>query len=309
MLKWVFRSLGARAARDDARLKKNRRLAALHLLQGEADTITYRVEGTVWTTHAHGTITRRLFAGRGHHAAELSGVLAWLAGNGRPVDLCTAVVNVGANVGSIALPLAQTTGLRVVAVEPDPENFGLLQQNVRQNELGERIYCVNAAVTSEPGEAWLATTSDPAWSEVETAGAKQGWGERAPDGRVRVPAQTLEGILAELAIAPAAIGLVWSDTQGHEGQVVESGRALWAAGVPLFAELWPPGLRTHGDVDAFVATMGAHFDRFVLRDPLREKGAEAPTQAVDRLADVLADLGEGHTDALFLPRTFGAAPR
>lgn len=305
MLRLIVRAIGARLSGNRERQRKIRRLMALHLLQGEAETLTYRVSGTEWTTHAHGSITKRLFAHGGYQLQEMEGVIAWLDHHGRPLAERAVLVNVGANVGSTAIPLVQKTGLSILAVEPDPGNFELLERNVRRNGLTDRIRTIHAAITSKPGEVSLVTTSDPALSEVESGGSVQGWGEGRPESVFRVPGKTLDQLIGEEGIVPESIGLVWSDTQGHEAQVIESGRSLWAAGVPCFVELWPPGLRAHGGSEAFVRAVKESFDRLIERTPLRDVGTAAEPRSIDAIEDVLKELEPSdHSDALLLPGNF-----
>ncbi len=305
MLRLIVRAVGARLSGNKEKQRKIRRLTALHLLQGEAESLTYRVSGNEWTTHAHGSITRRVFAHGGYQLLEMEGVIAWLNDHGRPVSERAVLVNIGANVGSTAIPLAQKTSLSILAVEPDPSNFELLVRNVTRNGFSDKVRLIHAAITSKPGEVSLVTTSDPALSEVKTGGSLQGWGEGQPDKVFQVPAKTLDQLVDEEGIAPETVGFVWSDTQGHEAQILESGRSLWAAGVPCFMELWPPGLRAHGGSESFVRLVKENFDRLIERTPLRDQGAAAEPRPISAIADVLNELGsDDHSDALFLPENF-----
>ncbi len=67
------------------------------------------------------------------------------------------VINVGAHVGYFALLAARCVGPsgRVLAIEPAPENFALLQANVEQAGAGH-VSLTNAAAWSTPGELELA---------------------------------------------------------------------------------------------------------------------------------------------------------
>lgn len=304
ILKLIVRGAGAKISGNKEKQKKMSRLIALQLLQGQAETLTYRVSGTEWTTHAHGAITRRLFAHGGYQLLEMEGIIAWFNDHGRPVSERAILVNIGANVGSTAIPLAQKTGLSILAVEPDPGNFELLERNVTRNGFSDKIRLIHAAITSKPGEVSLVTTADPACSEVKTGGSVQGWGEGQPDNVFQVPAKTLDQLVDEEGIAPEAVGFVWSDTQGHEAQVIESGRSLWAAGVPCFVELWPPGLRAHGGSESFVRLVKENFDRLIERTRLRDQGTAAEPRPIAAIEDVLNELRFYHSDALFLPENF-----
>ena len=58
--------------------------------------------------------------------------------------------DVGANIGSITLPIAKATGVEVHSFEPSKLSFGFLEKNVRDNQLGN-VTLNNVAVHSEDG--------------------------------------------------------------------------------------------------------------------------------------------------------------
>src|SRR5262245_45908783 len=57
------------------------------------------------------------------------------------------MLDVGANVGMYTIWAAMTRGARVVALEPESQNYAVLNRNVHLNGLGERVaaYCVAAS--------------------------------------------------------------------------------------------------------------------------------------------------------------------
>jgi hypothetical protein len=98
------------------------------------------------------------------------------------------------------------------------------------------------------------------------------------------------------------VALVWSDTQGCEGDVILSAPELWSAGVPLFAELWPAALDRHGGSEVLAAAVDHGFAAFVDARDLVRDGDRALPRPVDQLASVSGELrGEAQTDILLLP--------
>jgi FkbM family methyltransferase len=71
------------------------------------------------------------------------------------VDLGDVVVDVGAHIGTFALPLAQKAGKagRVIAVEADPRNYAVLVANVERAGLSGNVRTLNAIV-GDPGESY-----------------------------------------------------------------------------------------------------------------------------------------------------------
>jgi len=87
-----------------------------------------------------------------------------------PEDLGRAVlIDLGANIGLSALFLAQELAARalevdqIIAVEPDPDNFRLLSENLRTAGLAARTTAVLAFAGAERGFAELCDSGNGAW--------------------------------------------------------------------------------------------------------------------------------------------------
>ena len=72
------------------------------------------------------------------------------------------IVNVGANIGFYAVFFAQNFPniRRVLAVEPNPEAFEMLQQNIEANGVGHRVEVLQACIGEAPGRVELAIVPD-----------------------------------------------------------------------------------------------------------------------------------------------------
>lgn len=71
-------------------------------------------------------------------------------------------VDVGANIGFFSLMAALSTpGIEVIAFEPNPKNFSILEENVRANGLEKIVNCEPLAISNKEGTATLyLNTSD-----------------------------------------------------------------------------------------------------------------------------------------------------
>ena len=272
------------------------------LLQGRSEEVTFKRDGILWTTPVGRlSVAKNCFIDGMHQAREISAVLGWLKSKGRLGPGTKAFIDVGANLGVPAIPFARMTGKRVVGIEPEPVTFALLRRNVDQNGLADQIILMNAAVSNARKETDLIVHSDPSRSEISTGHQVQGFGSAPTDSRrMRVSTLPLDEILTMSGLSAGEIALVWSDTQGHERQVIESGPSLWRAGVPLFVELWPVGLRAHGGLDEFCREITKHFKEVVLRDDLLTQGTSAVVRPIADIPEYLSKL-RGHTDALLIP--------
>jgi FkbM family methyltransferase len=117
------------------------------------------------------------------------------------------IIDAGANVGySSAYFLTQFPDVRVIAIEPDPDNFRALQRNV--SRWGERVICVNAALWSKAGALSF---------RKETMQLGQEWGRQVESGVGDVQALDIPQILANYDIND--IDLLKIDIEGAEKEV------------------------------------------------------------------------------------------
>ncbi len=72
------------------------------------------------------------------------------------------VVDVGANIGNHTIFFAAICGCRVVALEPDPDNFRHLQQNVALNDFGEQVTLLQVGAGETSGGFARIASRDPA---------------------------------------------------------------------------------------------------------------------------------------------------
>jgi FkbM family methyltransferase len=173
-------------------------------------------------------------------------------------------VDVGANIGTTCVPIARASGCRALAIEPVGENFRRLKINVEANGLADRILLAQRAVQRAPGRIRMCRT-------VRQSGGNFVWRDGlaniAPEevaGFEEVEGDTLVAIARSVGLRAEEIALVWADVQGCEAEVIESGAALWALGVPLWAEVEPHSLVRQGSLASFADLSAAHFDRFIL---------------------------------------------
>ena len=140
-------------------------------------------------------------------------------------------------------------------------------------------------------------------SEVQGIDGKQGYPrEHYRAGTVEVPALTLDALVSTEGIRSDDVALVWSDTQGYETDVLESGSALWQTGTPAWVEVWPAGLNVQGGVERFVKVCQRYFCGFIESGALRA-GSLEPSD-IQKLSSIVGSLvGVDYTDVLLLPKS------
>jgi len=172
------------------------------------------------------------------------------------------LVDVGANVGEIGiLALTQQRAKRVVAIEPDDENFRLLEINVLLNHLSAQqfqTYCA-AAGSGSPKEIVLKRSSTNYGDHQITPLGSEGLSESSEIRRVanlRLDS-TVELLTTETA-------LLFIDVQGYELQVLQGATALLSRKVPLVMEISPSHLERHGSLDELMSLLRGYEGYFDL---------------------------------------------
>jgi FkbM family methyltransferase len=120
----------------------------------------------------------------------------------------TRVVDVGAHVGFFTERFAQWVGPQglVLALEPEPVNFGRLSRRLERTGLAARCRAVNAAAVEASGDFFLKVDpTHPGDHQLASAG-------------LAVPGLSLDALLD--APDPRPVSLMKIDVQGAEGRVL-----------------------------------------------------------------------------------------
>jgi len=203
-----------------------RRRIALFFHKQFSKEMTFERNRFLWTGTPDCVISESIFL-NGHYQDSSIEPLAKFVKTDR-----STVVNIGAPIGDIALPLSRKWK-KVIAIEPTPSTFARLERNVRQNDLEGQIRCHQAAISNVTGERQLVVYDVAAVCELVGDDGRVGYGDRKYLERVPVKTWRLDSLLESLHVAPDEVGLVWSDTQGFEFQVIESAPKLWVGGTCL----------------------------------------------------------------------------
>ena len=144
----------------------------------------------------------------------------------------TSVVDVGANLGFFTLKFAGWVrdGGRVIAIEPEPVNYGRLSRAVAGAGLIHLVDTVRAAAIEKSGQVGLIV------NDLHPGDHRIG------DGGVPVPAVTIDDLLAARGSPP--VSLIKIDVQGAESRVLAgAGETIAAFHPALFIEVCDEALR------------------------------------------------------------------
>ena len=156
-------------------------------------------------------------------------------------------LDIGSNIGTHTIFALHNGFANAICLEPDQRNFRLLQVNQLLNGVSDRCRNFNIAASNAEGTVDFELSPDNYGNHRIREPGHSGYVAElyAEHSRLTVAVKTtlVSKFLGELGISDADIGLVWIDTQGHEGHVLEGCTPLLAAGVPVVAEFWPYGLK------------------------------------------------------------------
>jgi FkbM family methyltransferase len=170
------------------------------------------------------------------------------------------LIDVGANIGTTSVYAAKLYEAdRVTAIEPSRVNAKLARCNATLNDVADRITVHQCAATNVAGGAELSLSTTHLGDHRVVATGAERVGQVQPEPAVvSVRAITLD----DLDIDPASVGLIWIDTQGHEGHVLDGAHQLLRAGPPLVLEYAPDMLQRAKGLDLLEDVLAEHYTRF-----------------------------------------------
>jgi FkbM family methyltransferase len=149
-------------------------------------------------------------------------------------------LDIGANIGYYTALASGRIGEqgRIIALEPDPENFRYLQQNVVANGAHNAV-CIQKAAAGENGILRL-------YANRENRGDNRLYANDLCDSSYEVEVATVDAVLEDCGVD--RVDLVKIDVQGFEGHVLRGMRQTIqrSDNLILLTEFWPFGLRSAG---------------------------------------------------------------
>jgi hypothetical protein len=117
---------------------------------------------------------------------------------------------------------------------------------------------------------------------------------------VEIQLRRFDDLVEELPIDLGKVGLVWMDTQGHEGHILSGAQTLLETNIPVIIEYWPYGLRRADGLELIHKLISGHYKRVIdIRASLEAQGVvDLPASDVRVLSERYG--GESYTDLLLL---------
>lgn len=201
------------------------------------------------------------------------------------------LIDVGANIGSIAIPaLRRGYVKRCIAFELDPTNARLLAVNAILNEVENNIDIRNLAVGNDIGSVAIQYSSSNFGDHRVRKDSERN--EAPTVGMIK-----LNSIVDELDLANA---ILWMDIQGYEAYALQGASEFIKAGVPLITEFSPEELRYFNALELFIdIIIGSHYRFMADLNARNPRLFPANKENLWELSDNL-DREAAFTDLLFL---------
>ncbi len=203
------------------------------------------------------------------------------------------VLDIGANIGYYTLICAGLAGPsgRVYSFEPAPENFALLEKNVKNNGY-QNVILEQKAVSDRPGsmELFLSGENMGDHQIYKTSG-------RPARKSIKIKAITIDDYMKEKGKAD----FIKMDIQGAETAAVAGMRKFLNEnrGVKMMMEFWPAGFKNFGsDPEIFLEMMGRMGFKFYDIISCTEDGKWEPSKAQDYINKYTPE-NDKHTNILF----------
>jgi len=147
------------------------------------------------------------------------------------------VLDIGANIGYYTLIFGRLVGPsgKVIAFEPDPDNFAILKMNVKMNGY-KNIILINKAVTDRTGKINLYISEK---NKADHVIYNTHEGRRS----IEIEAIRLDNFFKNDNIK---INLIKMDIQGAEGGVIRGISSLLHDNIKIITEFYPYGLELFG---------------------------------------------------------------
>ena len=152
------------------------------------------------------------------------------------------LIDVGANIGTICIPAIKRSIFEYsLAIEPEPYNYNLLIKNIFINDLNNKIETLNIALGQVDNEKLKFELSVDNFGDHQIKSNSKEINIYNDDRRkvITVNAKKLDTVIKSFNLKET---LIWIDTQGYEGFILDGGKDTLSAKATIVIEFWPYGL-------------------------------------------------------------------
>ena len=173
-------------------------------------------------------------------------------------------IDVGANIGYFSCLMSKLAGPsgKVLAIEPEPQNLKLLEQNIKLNHL-TNVMVHSCALGASEGSAMLGLYKPANRGRHSLL-------ENNAKSQIKVPVRTLDDVAKNSVNNVNSWSLVKIDVEGYEGFVIEGAKETLPRIETLVMEFSPALFKKAGtDPAAILNILTARFSRIHRIEPTR----------------------------------------
>ena len=214
-------------------------------------------------------ILRLMYQTRQNFSADEMSLLHELAKEFYDVDESKGwFLDLGANIGTSGIYFIKkfSPNLKLLAFEPDAENFKMLKANLILNDLEDNAVVENCGLGAEDTEKSLYRYSD--------AGAHSFFNYRQDVRESEsIKITSLDNYLSKANIPPKDVKYIWIDTEGFEAQVIAGAENLLEENAaPLYTEFSPTFWNKSGYYEKMMEVLTKHYAKFMFIGEFLRKG-------------------------------------
>ena len=194
-------------------------------------------------------------------------------GNGYFLDL-------GANIGTTGIYFTKkiAPNLKLLAFEPDPENFKLLRANLILNDAEENTVVENYGLGVEEREMTM-------YRDVTNPGHNGMYSQNEGAASETVKIIPLDKYFDENNLSPAEVKYIWIDTEGFEPQVLMGAQNILRENpAPIFMEFNPQFWQSSGFYDKMLELLSELYESFIWSYETM-KNSKAVVRPIENLRD------------------------
>jgi len=166
---------------------------------------------------------------------------------------------IGSNIGTHSIYALRNGFEYAYCFEPDPNNFKLLKVNQILHGLENRCTNTQIAFSDFTGTTSLETSPTNFGDHRVLNSDKDIRSKSLHDennwNKIDISVTSFDKWIKNENLDVSNIGLVWIDTQGHEGHVLSKANQLLTNKIPIVVEFWPYGLRRSGGYEKLIESL------------------------------------------------------
>ncbi len=204
----------------------------INTIDPRIENMTVNCGDHIMTISPHDYIGKKVFR-KGHFERDHVDRLLSLLREKKLLANGSTLLEIGGNIGTQTIYFALSQAFaRIISIEADPRNFKLLEHNIAQNGLTEKILPIHCAAGDQDGEIDF-------FQHQNNHGKSSTSRKSSRDQKITVPVKPVDTILSDLNINAQDIGLIWMDIEGYEPVACNSMQSLLMRKVPFYMEFSP----------------------------------------------------------------------